>query len=69
MEQRELKIRLVGDGFMKKTHAYAVSALSFFFENLSFRAKITGAVPEASKRHTTLPLPGPHCARICLGWG
>lgn len=42
MEKQEIKIGLIGYGFMGKTHAYAVSALPFFFESLPFRAKITG---------------------------
>ncbi len=48
--KREIKIGLAGYGFMGKTHAYAVSALPFFFENLPFRAKITGVVTRSMEK-------------------
>lgn len=49
-EKREIRIGLVGYGFMGKTHAYSVSALPFFFEQLPFTAKITGVVTRSMEK-------------------
>ncbi len=40
MQKKVITIGLAGYGFMGKTHAYAISALPFFFEDLPFCAKI-----------------------------
>ena len=50
MSEREIKIGLIGYGFMGKTHAYAVSALPFFIEGLPFRAKITGVCTRSMEK-------------------
>ena len=50
MKKREIKIGLVGYGFMGKTHAYAVSALPFFFQDLPFTAKVTGVVTRSPEK-------------------
>ncbi len=50
MQKKEIKIGLVGYGFMGKTHAYAVSALPFFFGDLPFTAKVTGVVTRSLEK-------------------
>lgn len=49
-KKREIRIGLLGYGFMGKTHAYAVSALPFFFENLPFNAKIVGVATRSLEK-------------------
>ena len=50
LEKREIRIGLLGFGFMGKTHAYAVSALPFFFDSLPFTARITGVVTRSMEK-------------------
>ena len=49
-EKKEIRIELVGYGFMGKTHAWAVANLPFFFEDLPFCAKITGVVTRSLEK-------------------
>lgn len=48
--KREIRIGLLGYGFMGKTHAYAVQSLPFFFEGLPFTAKITGVATRSMEK-------------------
>ena len=48
--KREIRIGLIGYGFMGKTHAYAVQTLPFFFEGLPFTAKITGVATRSMEK-------------------
>lgn len=48
--EREIRIGLVGYGFMGKTHAFAVSALPYYFDDLPFRARITGVVTRSMEK-------------------
>ncbi len=50
MKKQEIKIGLAGYGFMGKTHAYAISVLPFFFEDLPFTAKITGVCTRSMEK-------------------
>lgn len=49
-KEKEIRIGLVGYGFMGKTHAWAVANLPFFFDNLPFSAKITGVVTRSMEK-------------------
>ena len=49
-EKQEIRIGLVGYGFMGKTHAYALQTLHFFFEDLPFTAKITGVATRSMEK-------------------
>lgn len=49
-QKKEIRIGLVGYGFMGKTHAWAIANLPFFFENLPFTAKITGVVTRSMEK-------------------
>jgi len=48
--KKEIRIGLVGFGFMGKTHAWAINNLPFFFEDLPFTAKITGVVTRSMEK-------------------
>lgn len=49
-KKREIKIGLVGYGFMGKTHAYALHTLPFYFEDLPFTVKVTGVVTRSMEK-------------------
>ena len=53
-KKKEIRIGLVGYGFMGKTHAWAVANLPFFFEDLPFTAKITGVVTRSMDKSRTV---------------
>lgn len=48
--KKEIRVGLVGYGFMGKTHAWAIANLPFFFDNLPFNAKITGVVTRSMEK-------------------
>lgn len=48
--KREIRIGLIGYGFMGKTHAFAVSSLPFYFNELPFTARITGVVTRSMEK-------------------
>ena len=48
--KKEIRIGLIGYGFMGKTHAWAITNLPFFFENLPFTVKITGVVTRSMEK-------------------
>ena len=48
--KKEIRVGLVGYGFMGKTHAYAIHNLPFFFENLPFTVKIDGVVTRSMEK-------------------
>lgn len=50
MLQKEIRIGLIGFGAMGKTHAYAVSNLPYFFEDLPFTAKIVGVATRSTEK-------------------
>ncbi len=49
-DKQEIRIGLIGYGFMGKTHAYALRTLPFFFEDLPFTAKITGVATRSMEK-------------------
>lgn len=49
-KKQEIKIGLVGYGFMGKTHAYALQSLPFFFDGLPFTVKITGVATRSMEK-------------------
>ena len=50
LQKKEIRIGLVGYGFMGKTHAWAIANLPFFFEDLPFTAKVTGVVTRSMEK-------------------
>ena len=52
--KKEITIGLVGYGFMGKTHAWAISNLPFFFNDLPFTARITGVVTRSMEKSRTV---------------
>lgn len=52
--KKEIRIGIVGYGFMGKTHAWAIANLPFFFENLPFMAKVTGVVTRSMEKSLTV---------------
>ena len=50
MKKREIRIGLLGFGFMGKTHAYAVSNLPYFCGELPFRATVHGVCTRSMEK-------------------
>ena len=48
--KKEIRVGLVGYGFMGKTHAWAIANLPFFFDDLPFTAKVTGVVTRSMEK-------------------
>ena len=49
-EKKVIRVGLVGYGFMGKTHAWAISNLPFFFQDLPFTVKITGVATRSMEK-------------------
>ncbi|MBR6727420.1 MAG: Gfo/Idh/MocA family oxidoreductase, partial [Clostridia bacterium] len=50
MKKQEIRIGLLGFGFMGKTHAFAVSNLPYFCGDLPFRASIRGVCTRSMEK-------------------
>lgn len=48
--KQHIRVGLLGYGFMGKTHAYAISALPYFFDSLPFTASIAGVVTRSIEK-------------------
>ena len=49
-KKQEIRVGLIGYGFMGKTHAYAMRTLPFFFDDLPFTVKITGVATRSMEK-------------------
>lgn len=49
-KKTEIRVGLVGYGFMGKTHAWAIANLPFFFDDLPFTARVTGVVTRSMEK-------------------